>query len=121
LPAGRSKTIGGPSGALLLLPLIGCGGNPAAPNGDDPAPTVPWLHADSRCWEQLSFGTGLILPLCRTLPVRGPKATVVRAVIVVHGARRNPRDYFRTMIEAVSPAGQTANTLVVAPPLPNRE
>ena len=40
---------------------------------------------------------------------------VKRAVIVVHGANRNADDYFRYMSDAVSIAGKTLETFVIAP------
>ncbi len=40
---------------------------------------------------------------------------MVRAVIVVHGADRNPDAYFERMVEAVRLSGLTPNTLVIAP------
>jgi pimeloyl-ACP methyl ester carboxylesterase len=40
---------------------------------------------------------------------------VVRAVIIVHGAGRNPADYFRRMVETVFLEGVDHNTLIIAP------
>jgi len=60
-------------------------------------------------------GDGFLLPLFRTHPLLAGDTTVTRAVVVVHGANRNPDDYFETMLDAVSWAAAWEGTLVVAP------
>jgi pimeloyl-ACP methyl ester carboxylesterase len=108
-----------PLGGLVWLALAshlcGCGGDPSGPAEDDPPPIVPCYHADFRCWEQLSLGTNMLLPLYRTHPIKGTDTTVVRAIIVVHGAGRTADSSFRTMVEAVFLAGKKEGTLVISP------
>lgn len=41
--------------------------------------------------------------------------TVTRAIVVIHGSGRNPDDYFRRMLDAVSGATRDAGILVIAP------
>ncbi len=100
---------------FLGLSLGGCGGNSTGPPDPPLSLPVPCLEAVSACWEQVPVGDGLGLPLFRTHPIRIGDSTVVRAVIVVHGANRNPDYYFETMVDAVELAGLTDRTLVIAP------
>ena len=63
----------------------------------------------------MDLGGSLHLPVYRSLPLTEGDTLVTRAVIVVHGADRNPWDYFETMILATQQAGALDRTLVVAP------
>jgi pimeloyl-ACP methyl ester carboxylesterase len=92
---------------------MGCGTDTAGPAKSEPI--APCFYADARCWEQLSLGSNLLLPLYRTHPIQGSDTTVVRAIIIVHGAGRNPADYFRIMVETVFLERLELNTLVIAP------
>jgi len=101
---------------FLGLSLGGCGGDGGDPTGPlDPPPRVPCLTASPQCWEQVPVGNASRLPVFRTHPIQIGDSTVVRAVIVVHGANRNPDYYFETMVDAVELAGLTDKTLVIAP------
>ena len=101
---------------FLGLSLGGCGGDGGDPTGPlDPPPRVPCLTASPQCWEQVPVGNASRLPVFRTHPIQIGDSTVVRAVIVVHGANRNPDHYFEVMVDAVHLSGLTASTLVIAP------
>lgn len=99
----------------LALLLWGCESDTSGPVEEDPPPIVPCYHADSRCWEQVSFGANLLLPIYRTHPILGPDTTVVQAIIVVHGAGRNADGLFRTMVETAFAAGREGRTLIISP------
>jgi pimeloyl-ACP methyl ester carboxylesterase len=60
-------------------------------------------------------GLALRLPVYRTHPILTGDSTVVRAVVVVHGADRNPGPYFDRMVKAVALAGLIDSTLVISP------
>jgi hypothetical protein len=60
-------------------------------------------------------GTALFLPVYRTHPIQTGDTSVVRAVIVVHGADRNPDAYFDRMVKAVALADLVETTLVISP------
>ncbi len=113
-PSGRLLALG----TLLLFPLAGCGGesgsDPLSPQDSIPSP-VPCTLPDTRCMERVSLGGGLFLQVFRTHPLLSPDTTVVRAVIVVHGADRNAHTYFGTMLEATTSANRMEGTLVVSP------
>jgi pimeloyl-ACP methyl ester carboxylesterase len=100
---------------IILLLLSGCGSDPSGPSQEEPDAIVPCYHPDSRCWAQVSLGPNMLLPLYRTHPIRQKDTTVSRAIIVVHGAGRNPEDYFRRMIEATFMAARGPGTLIIAP------
>ncbi|MFH1763130.1 MAG: hypothetical protein ABIF09_02960 [Gemmatimonadota bacterium] len=99
----------------LGLCVVGCGGDSTGPTDPTSSHSVPCLSASSACGEQVLLGTGHRLPVFRTHPIQDGDSTVVRAVIVVHGADRNPDAYFERMVEAVRLSGLTPNTLVIAP------
>ena len=115
-----------PSSALLRLKVVyllsvfpllgGCGDGGSATGPDDPpdAP-VPCLIGLPQCEERVPVGTALFQPVFRTHPIQTGDTSVVRAVIVVHGADRNPDAYFDRMVKAVSMAGLIPTTLVVSP------
>lgn len=100
----------------LLLLVAGCGDGGGDPTGPDPSTELrPCTLPDERCWEKVPVGGGLYLPIYRSLPLFGGDTAVERAIIVVHGANRNPHDYFATMISATQRAGALSTTLVIAP------
>ncbi|MGD2120752.1 MAG: hypothetical protein PVJ76_03365 [Gemmatimonadota bacterium] len=108
---------GGVAGLVLALglPLQGCGDSSG--QSEPPPQPIPCLSGVQLCWEAVSVGGGFYLPVYRSHPIQDGNAEVTRAIIVVHGANRNPDDYFETMVEAVQLHGQDLmeNTLVVAP------
>lgn len=65
--------------------------------------------------ERLALGQGRYLPLYRTHALTRTDTRVERAVVVVHGADRNPDDYFATMVATLQAAGTLSATLVVSP------
>lgn len=101
---------------LCSLLLLGCGDAGPHPTGPhEPLELRPCTLPDQRCREKVPLGGGFHLPVYRSLPLLEGDTLVDRAVIVVHGANRNPDDYFATMIGATQRAGALARTLVVAP------
>jgi hypothetical protein len=82
---------------------------------EEPQELRPCTLPDERCREKVSLGGGFSLPVYRSLPILEGDTIVERAVIVVHGANRNPDDYFVTMVGATQRAGAMARTLVIAP------
>ncbi len=105
-----------PSALALVFLLVGCGGDGriAGPS-DPPPPPVPCLTSSSLCHELVPVGGGFRLPVFRTHSVQAGDSSVVRAVIVIHGADRNPDAYFERMVEAVRLSNLTRTTLVIAP------
>ena len=65
------------------------------------------------CEGHIDLGHGWKLPYYRNRPLSG--ASVTRAVIVVHGANRKPRDEFSDVMRAAINAGVADHTLVIAP------
>ena len=101
---------------FALLPLTSCGDGGGDPTGpSEPVELRPCTLPDSRCWEKVPLGGGFYLPVYRSLPLMEGDTRIDRAVIVVHGANRNPDDYFATMIGATQRAGAMARTLVISP------
>lgn len=100
--------------AMVVLPLA-CGGSEGPTGVNEPAVFRPCIFPDQRCVENLALGGGFSLPLYRSLPLLEGDTLVEQAVIVIHGANRNPWDYFETMIIATQQAGALDRTLVVAP------
>jgi hypothetical protein len=100
--------------SLLLLSMVSCGGgDPTGP--DEPHELRPCTLPDERCREKVPVGGGFYLPVYRSLPLLEGDTVVETAVIVVHGANRNPDDYFATMVGATQRAGAMAKTLVISP------
>ncbi len=106
--------IGNPSLLVLLsLLLWACdGGGSVGPEEDPPRPCI---FPDSRCRESVPVGGGFRLPVYRSLPLLEGDTVITRAVIVVHGTKRNADDYFETMVEATGLAGRLDETLVISP------
>lgn len=102
-------------GGLLALGFLfsGCGDS-AGPDNPGPPP-VPCLAANPLCWEAVSVGEGFRLPVYRSHPVEEGDPSVTQAVIVVHGANRNPDYYFEMMIGVVQTEGLMESTIVIAP------
>jgi len=101
---------------VLSLHLVGCGGDGGTgPPDDIPFGPVPCLSGSSLCREHVPVGIGFLLPVYRTHPIQEGDTTVVRAIVVVHGAGRNPDAYFERMVEAVRLSGLTENTMVISP------
>jgi hypothetical protein len=102
---------------LVLLPALfpaGCGDSTAPPDPEI-EPPVPCLYSGPLCTERVPVGNALFQPVFRTHPIQTGDTTVVRAVIVVHGADRNPDDYFDRMVKAAALSGLAQTTLVISP------
>jgi len=99
--------------SLFLLAACGEAGGPVSL--EEPEPLRPCTFPDQSCVEKVALGGGFFLPVYRSLPITEGDTLVERAVIVVHGANRNPWDYFETMILATQQAQVLDRTLVVAP------
>src|SRR5215207_11468030 len=68
------------------------------------------------CTEFVGVGRGVgRLLVYRTRPLTTPNDTVVRALVVVHGAERAARWEFRSALAAAFLAGNVENTLIVVP------
>ncbi len=102
-----------PASWLLCLLVLGCGDS-TGPEEATPLP-VPCLAANPLCRESVPIGVGFNLPVYRSHPIQDGDTSVVRAVIVVHGANRNPDYYFEMMVDVVQGADLMESTLVIAP------
>jgi hypothetical protein len=114
----QSRTSGASLWPLLLalFPLWSCGDGGGGPVGpEEPHELRPCTLPDQRCWEKVPLGGGFYLPVYRSLPLLEGDTAVERAVIVVHGANRNPDAYFATMVGATQRAGAMSKTLVISP------
>jgi len=99
--------------SVVLLPGCGEEGTPSGPQEEEIV--VPCEFPDARCRDRFSLGDGFLLPVFRTHDLTRLDTTLTRAVIVVHGAARDPDAYFETMVLATKQAGALRETLVVAP------
>lgn len=99
----------------LAFATSGCGNGGGSTGPTETPDPVPCLIANTSCWQTVPVGQALRLPVYRTHPILEGDTTVVRAVVVVHGADRNPGPYFDRMVEAVRLAGLTESTLVISP------
>ena len=76
----------------------------------------PCVEVKSECTQWVALGGGparAMLYSTYSLEERNPAIT--RALIVVHGQRRNADGYFRTAVAAASMANALADTLLIAP------
>jgi pimeloyl-ACP methyl ester carboxylesterase len=96
-PTGTSAgtSVGAPRLAKAALPAS-CGGK------------------GNRCQEQVALPGGSTLTVFRNVPLSG-SATVTHALVVVHGAGRDPVATFTGMMTATAKAGVSDSTMVVAP------
>ncbi|MCG8694881.1 MAG: hypothetical protein MI806_27035 [Minwuiales bacterium] len=67
------------------------------------------------CRALFPLAEGLALPVYRSHALDAPSATIARAVVVIHGYRRDAHRYFPTMTEAAAMQGLEEETLIVAP------
>lgn len=101
--------------AFLALLLPACRDGGSGPGPEEESELRPCTLPSWRCREKVPLGSGLYLPVYRSLPLFEGDTLVERVVVVVHGANRNPDDYFATMIGATERAGALDRTLVIAP------
>lgn len=79
-----------------------------------PAP-APCVTAAADCHEMLAVAGPLTIGCYRTFPLRTANPAITRAVIVVHGSKRNNDHYFKAVAASVVSAAAASDTLVVAP------
>lgn len=99
---------------LLALTLIRIGLTTA---GETKATTsAPCAVGSNACTEWVALGSGPARAMIyRTFPLGVRNPAVRRALIVVHGTRRNADHYFATATGAAFIAGALNDTLVIAP------
>ena len=80
------------------------------------AQTTPCTHATTQCqaWITLAGGPARSL-IYTTYRLDKPNAKITRALIMVHGAARNPDHYFQTATAAGFLANALDNTVIIAP------
>ena len=72
--------------------------------------------ATSACTEWISLGSGASRSMVyRTYPLAERNPTIVRALIVVHGAGRDADNYFRSALAAGFLASALDDTIIIAP------
>ncbi len=77
---------------------------------------APCLSATAECTEFVTVGGGPGRSLVyRNYPLNKRNDAVTNAVIVVHGAGRDPDNYFRSGLAAAFLAGRVESALVIAP------
>lgn len=105
--------------AILLLGLLVIRPGAADAASEAKAPRsgqrTPVAHVGDQAIAFPAGGRALRLPVFASGPVDRPAPGVRRAVIVLHGLRRNADTYLAGMVQAVGEAGLAADTLVVAP------
>ncbi|MCC6624984.1 MAG: hypothetical protein IT385_27300 [Deltaproteobacteria bacterium] len=60
-------------------------------------------------------GTNYTLPYYRNHALGDPPSTIKRAVLVIHGANREPWKYFDAIVDSAAGAGKLGETIVLAP------
>ncbi|HEX5971985.1 MAG TPA: alpha/beta fold hydrolase [Gemmatimonadaceae bacterium] len=80
------------------------------------AQTTPCTHATTQCQEWVTLAGGPARSLVyTTYRLDKPNARITRALIMVHGAARNPDHYFETATAAGFLANALENTVIIAP------
>jgi pimeloyl-ACP methyl ester carboxylesterase len=93
---------------MLAFALIAAAG---AAKAAPPPCTTP----TPACQTWIDLGGGARAPLYSTYPLSTPNPAIRRALIMIHGALRNPDRYFRTATGAAFLAGGLGDTIVIAP------
>ncbi|MEO7330774.1 MAG: alpha/beta fold hydrolase [Minicystis sp.] len=102
-PAPEQRAIPGASASTSSAPVV------------VGAPTT-CLEARPACRGRLAIGAaGKHLAYYASRPLDGADARPTRAVIVLHGARHSPEDYFQTMTGLAAAHGGLEATVVIAP------
>jgi pimeloyl-ACP methyl ester carboxylesterase len=80
------------------------------------AQTTPCTRATTQCQEWVTYAGGPARSLIyTTYRLDKPNAKITRALIMVHGAARNPDHYFETATAAGFLANALENTVIIAP------
>jgi pimeloyl-ACP methyl ester carboxylesterase len=80
------------------------------------AQTTPCTRATTQCQEWVTYAGGPARSLIyTTYRLDKPNAKITRALIMVHGAARNPDHYFETATAAGFLANALDNTIIIAP------
>jgi len=102
-----------PGGRFLLLLAAGFAGAGAEP---------PCLTATAACRERLTLGRrARYIQFFRNYPLAVRNEAVRSAAILIHGARRNGDDYFRTLLASAAVAGRLSDALLISPVFKGRE
>jgi pimeloyl-ACP methyl ester carboxylesterase len=89
--------------------------------GAQTALVAPCVKAAPACAEWLTLAGGPARALVyRTYPLGTRNETVTGAFILIHGADRNPGDYYRTAVAAGLLAGALERTIILAPRIASR-
>lgn len=76
-----------------------------------PAPDT----VDSVCPNRLDLNSGLRIPYCSNRSLDRSDAAVRRAVVVIHGTKRNGPGYYQYVLDAANIAGTTDESIIIAP------
>src|SRR6476620_4178351 len=80
------------------------------------AQTAPRTHATTQCQAWVTYPGGPARSLIyTTYKLDKPNPQITRALIMVHGAGRNPDHYFETATAAGFLANALENTIIIAP------
>lgn len=86
------------------------------------AADAPCLSGDAACTERVLLGAKKrYVQVYRNYSLTARNDAVRNAVILIHGARRNGDDYFRTLLAAAAVAGRLSDAILVAPLFRGRE
>lgn len=95
---------------ILLLPTS------AAAQASRSAAPAPCTHATASCERWVTYPRSQARSMVyATYPLAARNPSITRALIMVHGAGRNPDHYFETATAAAFLAGALDNTIVIAP------
>jgi pimeloyl-ACP methyl ester carboxylesterase len=97
--------------ALILVILMGAGAGAVRAEGRSSC-----TKASNACTEWIALGDGSVRAMIYTThPLDVPNQAIRRALVMVHGALRNPDHYFATATGAAFLAGALDDTVVIAP------
>lgn len=99
-----------------IAPLVVITLATAMPAAAQKRAAAPCLSATAECTEFVTVGGGPGRSLIyRSYPLNKRNEAVTNAVIIVHGASRDPDNYFRSGLAAAFLAGRVESALVIAP------
>src|SRR5690349_16756211 len=97
----------------ILVSLCMC---PLVTMGAQTAQIAPCVTSAPACTEWLALAGGPARALVyRTYPLGTRNEAITGAFILIHGADRNPGDYYRTAVAAGLLAGALERTIILAP------